>query len=158
MTDNEKVPHLQEMEMVLRDSRRLKGEVENLQRDLAQRTDEYEAKVDEVIRLEKEVAVMELDRNAWRYDHEGDCPYVAMNAAQVEEIAALQYQVQNQTLRADDAVAAYQICLRDYISLRDGTLTARRDQPDDFEQFTSGLPRKPAGSNMDAPIRRRENK
>jgi hypothetical protein len=38
----------------------------------------------------------------------------------------------------------------------DGTLTARRDQPDDFEQFTSGLPRKPAGSNMDAPIRRRK--
>jgi hypothetical protein len=38
----------------------------------------------------------------------------------------------------------------------DGTLTARRNQPDDFEQFTSGLPNKPAGSNLDAPIRRRE--
>jgi hypothetical protein len=83
MTDNKKVSHLQEMEMVLRDSRRLKGEVENLKRDLAQRTSEYEAKVDEVIRLEKEVA-------------------------------ALRYEVQNQTLRADDAVEAYQICLRDY--------------------------------------------
>jgi hypothetical protein len=74
------------------------GEIRNLQRDLAQRTSEYEAKVDEVIRLEKEVA-------------------------------ALRYQVQNQTLRADDAVAAYQICLRDYRNLRDGTLTARRGQP-----------------------------
>jgi hypothetical protein len=84
----------------------------NLKRDLDQRTDEYEAKVDEVIAPKRDLVAMTLDRDAWHEDHDGDCPYV-------KEIAALQYQVENQTLRADDAVAAIEVWKRDFAAQRE---------------------------------------
>jgi chromosome segregation ATPase len=75
-------------EMVINKLLRHDETVSNLQRDLSQRTSEYAAKVDEVIRLER-------------------------------EIAALRYQVQNQTLRADDAVAAIEVWKRDFAGQRE---------------------------------------
>ena len=45
----------------------------------------------EIERLKRELSAMTEDRNLWKDDHEGDCPYVAENTslkAQVERLSA----------------------------------------------------------------------